>query len=211
VTTLSVRQTMALVALFVVTSLVFIQLDNRQALAPIKNGLQAVISPVAATLGRFGRDTATSEIERRLAVALAERDQLQAQLAEARAGLREMDQLRLQAKLQTERPQWRMLQARVQGADPTGQQLFLTIDRGSRDNVEPGMAVVAQGPNYIGQVTEVSERSAKVMLVIDNSQTVGARLDGGADGVVYGLSRRGGGCNCATSTATPRSSRTNSC
>jgi cell shape-determining protein MreC len=54
------------------------------------------------------------------------------------------------------------------------------------------MAVVAQGPNYVGQVTEVSDRSAKVMLVIDVSQTVGARLDGGADGVVYGLSRRGG-------------------
>ena len=191
-TTLSVRQTMALVAVFVLTSLTFIQLDNRQALAPIKDGLQAAIAPVAATFGRFGRERATSDLEQRLAVVLAERDQALADLAEARAGLREVDQLRLQARLQTEKPSWRMLQARVQGADPTGQQLFLTIDRGSRDGVESGMAVVAQGPNYIGQVTEVSERSAKVMLVIDVSQTVGARLEGGADGVVYGLSRRGG-------------------
>jgi rod shape-determining protein MreC len=192
VTTLSLRQTMALVVLFVVTSLTFIQLDNRQALVPIKDGLQTVISPVAATFGRFGRERATSDVEQRLAVALAERDQALAELAQARADLREVDQLRLQAKLQTDRPQWRMRQARVLGADPTGQQLFLTIDRGGRDGVEAGMAVVAQGPNYIGQVTEVSERSAKVMLIIDVSQTVGARLEGGADGVVYGLSRRGG-------------------
>ena len=37
VTTLSVRQTVALVALFVVTSLTFIQLDNRRALDPFKD------------------------------------------------------------------------------------------------------------------------------------------------------------------------------
>lgn len=191
-TTLSARQTMALVALFVATSLTFIQLDNRQALDPIKNGLQAVVSPIAATFGRFGRDTTTTAVERELAVVKAERDRALAQLAAANAGLREMDQLRLQAKLQTDHPTWTMRQARVQGADPTGQQLFLTIDKGTRDDVETGMAVVAQGENYIGQVTEVSERTARVMLVIDASQTVGARLDGGADGVVYGLSRRRG-------------------
>lgn len=191
-TTLSARQTMVLVALFVATSLAFIQLDNRQALNPIKNGLQNVVSPLAARLGQLGRETTTSPLEQKLSVTMAERDQALADLAEAKAGLREVEQLRLQAKLQSDRPQWRMLQARVQGADPTGQQLFLTVDRGTRDGVKPGMAVVAQGPNYIGQVTEVSERSAKVMLIIDVSQTVGARLDSGADGVVYGLSRRGG-------------------
>ena len=191
-TTLSARQTMALVALFVATSLTFIQLDNRAALDPIRNGLETVVAPIMAAFGRVGRDTTTSAVERELAAVKAERDQALAELAEANAGQREMAQLRLQAKLQTERPQWRMLQARVQGSDPTGQQLFLTIDRGAGDGVEPGMAVVAQGPNYVGQVTEVSDRSAKVMLVIDVSQTVGARLDGGADGVVYGLSRRGG-------------------
>ncbi|MBA3415775.1 MAG: rod shape-determining protein MreC, partial [Chloroflexia bacterium] len=169
-----------------------IQLDNRAVLDPVKNGLETAISPIATAFGRFGRDTSTSAVERELAAVKSERDQALADLAQARAGMREMEQLRLQARLQTDRPQWKMLQARVQGSDPTGQQLFLTIDRGSRDDVERGMAVIAQGPNYIGQVTAVSERSAKVMLVIDVSQTVGARLAGGADGVVYGLSRRVG-------------------
>ena len=191
-TTLSARQTMLLVAVFVATSLTFIQLDNRAALDPIKNGLQAAVSPIASAFGRFGRDTTTTALERELAVVKAERDQALAQLAQAKTGLREVDQLRLQAKLQTERPSWRMLQARVQGSDPTGQKLFLTIDKGSRDDVRAGMAVVAQGQNYIGQVTEVGERTSRVSLVVDVSQTVGARLDGGADGVVYGLSRRGG-------------------
>jgi len=54
------------------------------------------------------------------------------------------------------------------------------------------MAVVAQGPNYVGQVTEVEETSSRVMLVVDASQTVGARLDGGADGVIFGMWQNGG-------------------
>lgn len=192
-TALSIRQTIALVALFVVTSLTFIQLDSRQALTPIEDAIQAVIAPVVSTVGRIGRGGGDdSAVERELTAIKADRDRLLAENAELRAAVREVDQLRLQAKLQQDRPSWKMLQARVQGSDPTGQQLFLTIDKGARDGVEPGMAVVAQGPNYIGQVTEVTDRSARVMLVIDVSQTVGARLDSGADGIVYGLSRRGG-------------------
>jgi rod shape-determining protein MreC len=191
VTTLSTRQTIALVVLFVVTSLTFIQLDNRRALEPIKSALEAVISPVARTVGSIGEGN-ESDLERELAAVKADRDRIAAENAQLRANAREIDQLRLQAKLQEDRPSWKMLQARVVGSDPTGQQLFLTVNKGSRDGVEQGMAVVAQGPNYIGQVTEVSERSAKVMLIVDATQTVGARLDGGADGVVYGLSRRGG-------------------
>lgn len=191
-TTLTLRQTMMLVVVFVATSLAFIQLDNMQALTPVKNGLQAAIVPLAQVFNRIGRDPDASPAEQELAVVKAERDRLLAENARLVASQREMDQLRLQAKLQTDRPRWKMLQARVQGADPTGQQLFLTIDKGTRDGVKPGMAVVAQGENYVGQITEVGERSSRVMLIVDASQTVGARLSGGADGVIYGLSRRGG-------------------
>jgi rod shape-determining protein MreC len=192
VTALSTRQTIGLVVLFVVTSLTFIQLDSRRALDPIKAALEAVISPIARTVDNAASDGSASPLERELAVVKAERDRALAENAELKAGQREMEQLRLQAKLQQDRPTWKMLQARVVGSDPTGQQLFMTIDKGARDGIEEGMAVVAQGPNYIGQVTQVWERTAKVMLIIDVAQTVGARLDSGPDGVVYGLSRRGG-------------------
>lgn len=190
-TTLSARQTIMLVVLFVATSLLFIQLDNRRMLDPVKGTLEAVIAPVASAVDGIG-ERGQGDLERELSAVKADRDRLAAENAQLRADNREIEQLRLQAKLQQDRPSWKMLQARVVGSDPTGQQLFLTVNKGQRDGVEPGMAVIAQGQNYIGQVTDVSERSAKVMLVVDASQTVGARLDGGADGVVYGLSRRGG-------------------
>lgn len=188
---LSLRQTVILVALFVVTAVVFIQLDTARALGPIRSALETIVTPLTDGISGIGRGS-ESALEQELAVVKAERDALLAENAALRADVREVEQLRLQAKLQRERPSWKMLQARVQGSDPSGQQLFLTINKGSADGVEPGMAVVAQGQNYVGQVTEVSERTSKVMLIIDVSQTVGAKLDSGPDGVVYGLSRRGG-------------------
>ncbi|MDQ3779182.1 MAG: rod shape-determining protein MreC [Chloroflexota bacterium] len=196
-TTLSTRQTFALVVLFVVTSLAFIQLDNRRALDPIKDGLYTIVTPVVDTVGGLmpGNSPDSGEesaLERALTATKVERDQLAAENAQLRAEVREVDDLRKQAKLQQDRPTWRMIQARVRGADPTTQQKFMVIDKGSQDGITVGMAVVAQGPNYVGQVTEVEETSSRVMLVVDASQTVGARLDGGADGVIFGMWQNGG-------------------
>lgn len=191
-TTLNTRQTVALVALFVLTSIAFIQLDNRQLLEPVKDIFSTVLSPVSSTFSRLGADRDQTELERELAAVKAQRDTLAAEAAQLRNDNRELDQMRQQLKLQTERPTWTLLQARVQNADPSSQQLMITVNKGRADGVREGMAVVAQGPNYIGQVTEVWERSARVMLIIDASQRVGARLDNGADGVIYGMSRFGG-------------------
>ncbi|MBA2521342.1 MAG: rod shape-determining protein MreC, partial [Chloroflexia bacterium] len=179
-TTLSTRQTAALVALFVLTSLAFIQLDNRRLLEPVKDIFSTVLSPVANGFSGLTAGANQSVVERELAAVKAERDTLAAEAARLRAENRELDQMRQQLRLQTDRPTWRLLQARVRNADPSGQQLMLSINKGSADQVRVGMAVVAQGQNYIGQVTEVWEHSAKVMLVIDASQRVGARLDSGA-------------------------------
>lgn len=190
-TTLNTRQTIFLVVLFVVTSLAFIQLDSRRALDPVKDAMRGIVGPVASQVGHMGA-RGDAEMEREIAAVKAERDQLAAENAQLKAAVREVEQLRLQAKLQQDRPTWKMLQARVQAPDPTDQQKFLTIDKGARNGVEVGMAVVAQGPNYIGQVTEVWEDSSRVMLIIDVSQRVGARLESGGDGVVFGVWQNGG-------------------
>lgn len=191
-TTLTTRQTFALVALFVVTCLGFIQLDGRDALDPIKDSLQAVVVPAAETLSGIapGRDD-DSSLARELAVVKSERDQLAADNADLKAQVREIDELRLQAKLGLDKPTWRLLPARVIASDPSGQQLSVTINKGSGDNVEVGMAVTARGPNFVGLVTDVSEHTAQVTLLIDRTQAVAAKLASGSDGIVYGMSRIG--------------------
>jgi rod shape-determining protein MreC len=195
VTTFSTRQTFALIALFVATSLAFIQLDNRRALEPVKDGLNAAVAPAADAFGRLdggGGPEGGSAIERELAAVKAQRDLLMAENAELKQENRQIEQLQQQARLQQENPRWKMIQARVRSTDPTNFEKSLILDKGSDDGVREGMAVVAGGKNYIGQITEVQGQSAKVMLVIDSTQTIGARLESGADGVVFGMWQNSG-------------------
>jgi rod shape-determining protein MreC len=185
------RQTILLVVFFVVTSLAYIQLDSRRALDPFKDAMRSLLGPAVSAVRTAG-DPGDLEMQREIAAIKAERDHLAAENAQLKVAVREVELLRLQAKLQQDRPTWKMLHARVQAPDPTNQQKFLTIDKGSRNGVEVGMAVVAQGPNYIGQITEVWENSSRVMLIIDVTQRVGAHLESGGDGVVFGVWQNGG-------------------
>lgn len=64
---------------------------------------------------------------------------------------------------------------RVIGRDPSNILQILIIDVGERDGVTPGMPVVtAQG--LVGHITEVSGRSARVLLITDASSSVNALL-----------------------------------
>lgn len=187
-TTLNTRQTVALVLLFVATSLAFIQLDNRRALDPVKDAVSGLLAPAVDAIDRVGPSpTGDSPIERELAALKAENSQLAADNGILKAQARELDELRLQAGLRKEEPAWKMLQARVSLRDPSNLQKFFQINKGSADGVQKGMAVVAQGKNYVGQVSEVTEHTAKVILIVDATQTVGARLDDGAEGVIHGV------------------------
>ena len=188
-TTLSVRQTFDLVALFVATSITFIQLDNRQALDPVKTALQDLVHPVARAFGNLapGGGTGDGELERRIAELQQANDALIAENAGLKADNREVDQLRAQLDIQEKNPDLTFLSARVVGVDPTNQAKFIIIDKGTANGVREGMAVV--DPNYfVGQVIEADEHSAKVTLVIDQDYMVAARLDtSGADGILYGM------------------------
>lgn len=191
--TLTLRQTFLLVILFVITSLAFIQLDNRRALDPVKTSLQQVVLPLTRNLNRLtdtGRNQ--SDVERELEAVSAERDALVAEVIGLREKAREIDQLQAQLRVEEQNPTWKPLAARVINPDPTNLQKFITIDKGSKDGIEKGMAVT--DPNfYLGQVTEVWETTARVTLIIDVSQAVGARLaDTGADGIIYGAWQKGG-------------------
>ncbi len=182
-----------LVILFVLTSIAFIQLDNRQALDPAKDALQTVVAPITNALSGVGSSgDGNSRLARELEQTRAERDAFARENAALKANQAEIDQLREQAGLQQQHQEWQLLQARVINPDPANLNKFITIDKGRDEGVERGMAVVARGSSYVGLVTDVTEHSARVVLLIDQSQTVGARLEAGADGVVKGMWQRGG-------------------
>ena len=186
------RQTLTLVVLFIVVAVSFIVLDRRNALDPLREGLSELVNPVSGTFSRvtngFG---GSSNLEQQLATVTAERNKLDAENSRLKGVDQENKTLREQAKVQAKNPSWTMVSAEVTNVDPTGAQKFVKINRGKADGIQKGMAVV--DPNYyVGQVSEVDEHSAVVMLIIDTSMKVGGRLETAqADGTVIGMWQAG--------------------
>jgi rod shape-determining protein MreC len=193
VTLLSVRQTVLLVILFVSASVALIALDDRHTLDPLKTGLHNLVEPAVDWINEVtdrNDDPTSTEIE--LLEMTKERDQLQAENAQLKLELEDIEHLRQVLGVQEDHPEWRLLTANVINPDPTGLQKLVTIDRGSNDGVEVGMAVV--NPYYlVGLVTEVEEESARVTLAIDATFSIGSKLlTSKGVGIVYGQWQTGG-------------------
>lgn len=192
--TIPLRQTLTLILVFVIISASFIVLDRRSDLQPVRDGLTEIISPISTTFYRLadGPDH-RSNVEAQLDVVTTERDALIAENSRLKAENREVAQLREQVDVSQRNPTVDYsTAANVIGRDATGAQMFIMIDKGTADGIRKGMAVVSPY-YYIGQVSEVTGHSARVMLIIDTSQSVGAMLqDTRADGVVYGRAQAGG-------------------
>lgn len=188
-----VRHAITLVAVFLVIGVSLVVLDNRGSLQPLRGALGSVVDPVGRAFSKVSLGTTdNSNLAQELKQVTAERDQLRAENAKLKSDEDELNTLRQQQKVQEKFPTYTFISARVISSDPSGQQLSITIDKGAADGLQKGMAVT--DPNsYVGQITEVTEHSAKVMLIIDTSQSVGAVLnDTRSDGVVYGQWQSGG-------------------
>jgi rod shape-determining protein MreC len=188
---MSTRQTIGLVVLFAVTAVIFVLLDRRDALDPLKNSLHQLTVPVTDFFDRANQKD-ESALAKELEQIKAERDSLLAENVQLKQQAKEVEDLQAVLKVQRDHKEWKLATARVLSPDPTGLSKFITIDKGSNDGIRVGMAVV--DPNYfVGLVTSVEPESAKITLAIDGSARIGAQLlDSGADGVVYGEWQLGG-------------------
>jgi rod shape-determining protein MreC len=192
-TTISYRKTLSLATVFVAVSLALIVMDRQEALDPVREGLSSVVSPVAQAFSRVARGPDfESDLEKQLEQVTNERDALKAENANLKAMLAEYDLASEEIEAEARRPELNYVAAQVIGRDPTGNQEFVIINKGSDDGIEVGMAVT--NPNYyVGQVVEVTDHTARVMFIIDTSMQVGAQLvDSRADGIVVGQWQAGG-------------------
>ncbi|MEK7548494.1 MAG: rod shape-determining protein MreC [Patescibacteria group bacterium] len=119
-------------------------------------------------------------------------NQLQAQVSTLEAAGTENEQLKRELGFQQNSPNGQFQTAQVVSFSPAGFNQSLTINRGSRDSVIVGSAVIAGG-YLIGKIATVGDRTAEVWLltnrnlttpiVLANSQTIGL-LKGGIRGLV---------------------------
>jgi len=68
-----------------------------------------------------------------------------------------------------------LIPAEVIARDPTGWWQTVRLDRGARDGLRPGLAVIA-AEGLVGRTVEVSARTADVLLISDPNSRVSARL-----------------------------------
>lgn len=191
------RQTVTFVALFIAACAILVALDQQNRLGPVRAPVERLVEPFALLFDRAGGSVgsigegAPSDLERRLEEVTAERDALLAENVRLRELQEEVAQLQRQLGFQQSRPEFQLVTGNVLGRDPNGLQQVIVIDRGSNDGVRKGMAVIS--PDFlIGRVTDVSADRARVTLLIDATSQVGARLESTAgEGVLYGRYQHG--------------------
>lgn len=198
---LSWRQTIALVLLFIVTSLSFLMLDREQVLAPFKRlgespaqAVSGVFARAGASIRHFGdRFGNTAELAAENQRLRAENERLQADSARMKELERENQQLTKQVRFSQQFPELPLVTARVIGRDPRSKDKFFIINRGADDGIQLGMAAVS--PEFlVGIVTAVEPKTARVTLIIDETLQVGVQLqdDPRSYGVLYGRWQQGG-------------------
>ncbi len=192
-TTISLRRVLGLILVFAVICGGLILLDRRNALEPVRSGLNEIVSPVSAAFYNVLDDTGSeSDLEQQLAEAIAERDALRAENSQLEADTVELEQLREMLEVEQRNPSLDLTMANVISQDPSGNQMFIVIDVGSDDGIREGMAIVSPY-YYLGQVTEVTPETSRVTLIIDASQSVGAVLqESRGAGIVQGQFQLGG-------------------
>ncbi|CAN5583769.1 rod shape-determining protein MreC [soil metagenome] len=189
----TIRHRIAIVIVLAVACIGMLALDSQGLLDPVRTGLRQGLSPIESLSDSIVRDgKSDSELQRENDALKAERDALAAEVARLRQFETEAEQLREQLKVQDSNPDWQLVTARVSFPDPNNLNKFITIDKGTADGIQKGMAVV--DPNFfVGLVTEVSEHSAKITLAIDMTAVVAAQdQDTGAAGNAYGMWQENG-------------------
>ncbi|MDD2498093.1 MAG: rod shape-determining protein MreC [Desulfitobacteriaceae bacterium] len=159
----------------------------RNMLAPLESGATAVLGSTR-TLGDYlqgYRDLVqeNKELKKEAARLNEEVNALtEAQLENVR--LRQL--LNMQESL---KQGWQSIPAKVIGRDTSNWYHSVTINRGTDDGLEKGMAVINQD-GLVGQVISVSRNSAEVLLILDKDGAVGCLVQlSRTPGVVEGVDR----------------------
>lgn len=182
-----------------------ILLDRQGFITPLRNAVQALTAPVAQRLVELRGGVDQLAAAPRGEAALRERiAQLEQEKADLAADLLALEQARvdnefLREQLAIEREQpWKLLGAEVTVRSPEAGRRIITIARGEREGVRPGMAVIGQSPGgpaaLVGLVESVGSHTAEVLLITDIGSQISGRVlhNGRAEvGLVAGQWQRG--------------------
>lgn len=127
-----------------------------------------------------------SEIRKDNADLSRENNALSAQIAELRQLENENKTLREQLDLLPQ-DKFSLTGGFVVGQDPQGSESWIILDKGERDGILPGMAVIVSNGILVGKVDEVYVTSSKINLLSGSNNLINVTdLETGAKGIVRG-------------------------
>jgi len=175
-------------------------LSRAGVLGPLENIVLTVFSPLQNALTRATEPAAdfisdirrTGELSDENQALRAENERLNAEVARLREDETRLQQLSQLLQVKQAHPEEQFLAANVFAREPSNVKEMVAIDRGKRDGVREGMAVVTEGGSLVGSITHVFDDYAWVMLITDPDSAVTAMIQESRDqGVVSGsYSRR---------------------
>ncbi|MDQ3742165.1 MAG: rod shape-determining protein MreC [Actinomycetota bacterium] len=189
-----IRRRRAVLGLLVAASLILVTasfgdgLDSieRGALevfGPIQEGASSVLKPVRDAAGWVG-DTLDAKGENE--ELREERDRLRRELIAAQGAMEQNERLRklldMDERLSLE--EQGLVEARVYGRSPTAWYRTVTVNKGTRDGVREGDAVINDA-GLVGRVRRAGGSSSQVVLITDGDMGVSAKInDSGFPGIV---------------------------
>jgi rod shape-determining protein MreC len=191
------RRARLLVAVLLSAAIVLVTIDFRtegdgpldaigrgimSVVGPIQDGVSSALRPVGDFLAGFTQVGSLKEQVRLLQEQNAELQNERQQVADI---LRENEELRTALGLR-ERFDFKTVTVRVTGVGPSNFEQTVFIDRGQAEGIRKDQPVVS-GQGLVGRVVSVSAHSARVLLLIDPSSAVAARVSSnGETGVLEG-------------------------
>lgn len=186
--------TAQLFLLALAASVLILALDSSGLLHPVEGTILRTILPLQRALNQVGQDLSNlGQYLRDIDELRQEREELRALVdrltienVELREAQVENVELRQLLQFVESNPSLQLVAAEVVGRDPLPLSRSLLIDRGSEQGIASGMPVVtARG--LVGRIVEVYPRVSRVLLLIDASSSVNARIQNSrATGVVEG-------------------------
>jgi rod shape-determining protein MreC len=154
--------------------------NSRGWLKPVKDAAGSVVNPVSGVFVAAGQSTGNFfHLLFAVKQIAADNTKLTDQVAELRQRLsedaemrRENEELRAQFNL-PDSAKRTLLPANVVSYQPDNVRQYMTINRGSKDGLRDGLAVISGG-SLVGKLSDVTRTSAKVFLVTDPSFKVSA-------------------------------------
>jgi rod shape-determining protein MreC len=157
----------------------------RAALAPLQEGVTAVVRPVSNFFSGVAHLPSLADENQQLKDDLAQAQGEQAAFEEQQGQLDEL--YGILGLRRTLDPQG--VPAAVVGSGVSNFEWTVTIDHGTDDGIAVGMPVVAgdaDGGRLVGQIASVTGDSAVVQLVIDPDHAAAGAIDGHNQGIVVG-------------------------